>query len=239
MRTALSTENLSSVHGNELKEYKLLMFKIMFYLRLNKVRIFNNYTLLGTSNVQLMSFVTKGDADFPMLSDFFHTSDELQKKQMVMAAATKVISSRLMPEIQRVKDNQIIYFGDTGYNVMVSETIPDNLNWMLLVAKSNRKTVETATLLQGVLTEKNLSTFVGALAVLASDLNPVSAAISTLTTLVAQSVLKIMQNTHDRELGLLLTSFNRAEHYPNGLRNREDVPDATGNMRIDYTIFGY
>lgn len=36
----------------------------MFYLRLNKIRIFNNYRLLGSSDLQLMSFVTMGEADF-------------------------------------------------------------------------------------------------------------------------------------------------------------------------------
>ena len=34
-------------------------------------------------------------------------------------------------------------------------------------------------------------------------------------------------------------SLNRWEHYPNGERNSEGVPDLTGNMLIDYSIFGF
>lgn len=55
----------------------------MFYLRLNKIRIFNNYTLLGPSDLQLMSFVTLGEADFPMLDEFYRTSDAAVKRDLV------------------------------------------------------------------------------------------------------------------------------------------------------------
>lgn len=211
----------------------------MFYLRLNKIRIFNNYTLLGPSNLQLMSFVTMGEADFPMLDEFYRTSDAAVKKELVARAVAKVVSSRIMPQIQRVKDNQIIYFGDTGYNVFVNEAIPQDLNWMLLAIKSNQKMVDNARLASQILTEQNLNTFVGALAVLSGMASPVTAAVSTLTTLVAQSVLKVCANAKDHQLGLLLTSFVRQEHYPNGKRDAQNVPDATGNMRVDYTIFGF
>lgn len=211
----------------------------MFYLRLNKIRIFNNYTLLGPSDLQLMSFVTMGEADFPMLDEFYRTSDAAVKKDLVAQAVTKVISSRIMPQIQRIKDNQVIYFGDTGYNVFVNDTIPQDVNWMLLAIKSNQHLVDNAKLASEILTEQNLTSFVGAVAVLANMANPVTAAVTTITTLVAQSVLKICANAKDHQLGLLLTSFVRQEHYPNGKRDAQDVPDATGNMRIDYTIFGF
>lgn len=211
----------------------------MFYLRLNKLRIYSNGALLGSSEVQLMSFVTLGEADFPMLNEFYRTSDAGQKKQLVAQAVTKVVSSRIMPEIQRVKDNQLIYFGDTGYNVFVADAIPESVNWMLLAVKSNQQMVDNATLLSQILTEKNLTSLVGAIGVLASATNPVTAAVTTLTTLVAESVLKLCTNAKDHQLGLLITSFIRQEHYPYGKRDAQDVPDATGNMKVDYTIFGF
>lgn len=211
----------------------------MFYLRLNKLRIYSNGALLGSSEVQLMSFVTLGEADFPMLNEFYRTSDVGQKKQLVSQAVAKVVSSRIMPEIQRVKDNQLIYFGDTGYNVFVADAIPESVNWMLLAVKSNQQMVDNATLLSQILTEKNLTSLVGAIGVLASATNPVTAAVTTLTTLVAESVLKLCTNAKDHQLGLLITSFIRQEHYPYGKRDAQDVPDATGNMKVDYTIFGF
>ena len=211
----------------------------MFYLRLNKIRIFNNYRLLGTSDLQLMSFVTMGEADFPMLNEFYRTSDAAVKKELIAQAVNKVLSSRIMPQIQRIKDNQVIYFGDTGYNVFVNDTIPQDLNWMLLAIKSNQQMVDNATLAGEILTEQNLTSLVGTIAMLSGMSSPVTAAVSTLTLLVAQSELKICTNTKDHQLGLLLTSFVRQEHYPNGKRDAQDVPDATGNMKVDYTIFGF
>lgn len=211
----------------------------MFYLRLNKIRIFNNYRLLGSSDLQLMSFVTMGEADFPMLNEFYRTSDAAVKKELIAQAVNKVLSSRIMPQIQRIKDNQVIYFGDTGYNVFVNDTIPQDLNWMLLAIKSNQQLVDNATLAGEILTEQNLNSLVATIAMLSGVASPVTAAVSTLTLLVAQSVLKVCTNAKDHQLGLLLTSFVRQEHYPNGKRDAQDVPDATGNMKVDYTIFGF
>lgn len=211
----------------------------MFYLRLNKVRIFNNYRLLGSSDLQLMSFVTMGEADFPMLNEFYRTSDAAVKKELIAQAVNKVLCSRIMPQIQRIKDNQVIYFGDTGYNVFVNDTIPQDLNWMLLAIKSNQQLVDNATLAGEILTEQNLNSLVATIAMLSGVASPVTAAVSTLTLLVAQSVLKVCTNAKDHQLGLLLTSFVRQEHYPNGKRDAQDVPDATGNMKVDYTIFGF
>ncbi len=211
----------------------------MFYLRLNKLRIYSNGTLLGKSDVQLMSFVTLGEADFPMLNDFFHTSDILVKRELISQAVTRVVSSRVMPQIQRVKDHQIIYFGDTGYNVFVASTIPENINWMLLAVKSNQQTLDNVSLLNEILTEHNLTTMIGTIGMLAGTDSPMTAAVSTLTTLVAESILKLCAHTKDKQLGLLLTSFTRQEHYPFGKRDAQNVPDATGNMKVDYTIFGF
>lgn len=211
----------------------------MFYLRLNKLRIYSNGALLDMTVVQLMSFVTLGETDFPMLNNFYRTSDANQKRELVTQAVSRVVSSRVMPEIQRVKDNQLIFFGDIGYNVFLADAIPENLNWMLLAVKSSQQLIDNSALLAQILTESNLNTLVDTIGMLASAASPVTAAVSTLTTMVAQSVLKFCANTHDRQLGMLLTSFTRQEHYPFGERDAQDVPDATGNMKVDYTIFGF
>jgi hypothetical protein len=42
-------------------------------------------------------------------------------------------------------------------------------------------------------------------------------------------------NNREGFLGL----FNRAEHYPHGTRDKQDTYDTTGNMMVDYTLFGY
>ena len=211
----------------------------MFYLRLNKLRIYSNGAFLGSSEIQLMSFVTLGEADFPMLSDFYRTSNAAVKRELVAQAVSRVVSSRIMPEIHHVKDNQIIYFGDTGYNVFVTDTIPESVNWMLLAIKTNQQMVDNATLLSQILTEQNITKLVSTLGILAGAASPLTLAVTTLTTLVAETILKLCINAHDRQLGMLLTSFTRQEHYPYGKRDMQNVPDATGNMKVDYTIFGF
>jgi hypothetical protein len=35
------------------------------------------------------------------------------------------------------------------------------------------------------------------------------------------------------------TTLNRAEHYPHGARDRQDTADTTGNILVDYTLFGF
>ena len=100
----------------------------MFYVRINKVKILNNREMLGKGEIQLMSFVTKGKSDFPMLEDFFNTNSSRAKRKFVKQAIEKVISSRILIPIQKFKDNQEIFFGDTGYIVYQSDTIPEDLN---------------------------------------------------------------------------------------------------------------
>jgi hypothetical protein len=39
-------------------------------------------------------------------------------------------------------------------------------------------------------------------------------------------------------VGYFQSSLNRAEHYPHAARDRQNVPDTTGNILVDYTIFG-
>ncbi|MDR1336387.1 MAG: hypothetical protein LBK22_06125 [Tannerella sp.] len=33
--------------------------------------------------------------------------------------------------------------------------------------------------------------------------------------------------------------LNRTEHYPHGTRDPQDVYDSTGNIQLDYTLFGF
>jgi hypothetical protein len=79
-----------------------------------------------------------------------------------------------------------------------------------------------------------LSTSLAALAVT----NPLAVAAVSLTGLVFRLVLKKNLSANRNDLiGYWHETFNRGEHYPHGIRNREDVPDSTQNMLVDYTLF--
>lgn len=211
----------------------------MFYLRINKVKILNNRERLGKAEIQLMSFVTKGESDFPMLHHFFSTNDAETKKEIIKQAIEKVISSRIILPIEKFKDNQQVYFGDTGYIVYKSEVIPKDLNWMFLAIELDGKTRETASLIESILTKDNISTVVKSIETLASITNPVSAAVTELSLFVAKTLTVIFKNNKDDQAGLFLASYIDKVHYPFGKRDKEDVPDMTNNMFIDYTIFSY
>lgn len=211
----------------------------MFYLRINKVKILNNREMLGKGEIQLMSFVTKGESDFPMLRDFFNTNQTVIKRDSVIQAVEKVVSSRIIMPIQKFKDNQEIFFGDSGYIVYRSEKIPEDLNWIFLAIELDQRTRDNAELISQLVTENNITNIVDSIASLANIENPVAYSITKLTTFIAKAITEIFKNDRDDQAGLFLTSFIKKEHYPFGKRDKKNVPDLTSNMLIDYTIFAY
>lgn len=211
----------------------------MFYLRLNKVKILNNRELLGKAELQLMSFVNIGDKSFPLLGEFFNTNDAQRKEQIIAEATKQVLSSRIFLPIQKIKDYQTITFGDTGYVLFKSEKIPDDFNWLLLAVELDDKTRSNAALVEEILTKDNITTVVNSIAALATISNPVAGAGVALTKFVADSLVRIYKNDKDDQIGVFMTSFIREIDYKHGNREGVGVPDATGNIRIDYSILGF
>ena len=150
-----------------------------------------------------------------------------------------MISSRILIPIQKFKDNQEIFFGDTGYIVYQSDTIPEDLNWMFLAIELDQKTRSNAELLSLVLADNTISDVIDSIINIAGVENSLMNAITKLTTFIAKSVTEILKHDRDDQAGLFLTSFIRKEDYPFGKRDKKNVPDLTANMFIDYTIFGY
>jgi flagellar protein FlgJ len=68
---------------------------------------------------------------------------------------------------------------------------------------------------------------------------PLVGEIISVGEVVLQLLRKKLQTNKDDLVGYWQTTLNRQEHYPYGIRNRQDVADTTGNMLIDYTLFGF
>jgi len=211
----------------------------MFYLRLNKIKILNNRELIGKAEVQLISFVTKGESDFPNLKNFFTTNDENIKQEILKEAVKTVLSSRVLTPITHVKDKHQIYFGNSGLIVHKTKEIPNDFSWTLLAIEKDEKTRTNAELLDTIITDKKITTIVNAVSLVASMSNPVIGAITQITSIVANSLIKIYKNKRDQEIGYFITSFIRQKDYPNLVKDKQDAPDTTGNMFVDYSIFGY
>jgi hypothetical protein len=47
--------------------------------------------------------------------------------------------------------------------------------------------------------------------------------------------IKIFNNCE----GYWQMTLNRTEYYPHGVRDRQDTADTTGNILVDYTLFGF
>lgn len=102
----------------------------MFFFRINKLKIFDNKEkrkflgILGKdlAQVKLVSFVsTSIDNDLPDLTAFIATNDEAEKKEILKQSIQNIISKRILTQIENVKDNSELTFGDTGFVLFQSE----------------------------------------------------------------------------------------------------------------------
>ncbi|CAC9976343.1 hypothetical protein [Flavobacterium panici] len=211
----------------------------MFYVRLNKLRIIKNGDIIGKGEIQFMSFINQSNDSLPNLNEFFETNDEDRKKEIIKDSVSRVIQSRILMTIDKVKDKSIITFGDTGYIVYKDEKIPKDFSWQIVAVELDKKTRDNAGLIKSVLTDSNVDTITKGIQALAKGSNPVSGAVVELSKLVVGVILDIAKNKKDDQIGYYLTSFIEKLDYPNGIRDRQDIPDLTGNMFVDYSIFGY
>jgi hypothetical protein len=69
--------------------------------------------------------------------------------------------------------------------------------------------------------------------------NPILTAAIGVGGVVISLLHQKLRANKDDLVGYWQATLNREEHYPHGIRDRQDVSDSTGNIRIDYTLFGF
>ena len=79
----------------------------------------------------------------------------------------------------------------------------------------------------------------GTLSLAASSVNPSYALAVGIGKFVTKMVAERRSKNQDHMIGVLYISLNRLEHYRHGERKRDNVPDLTNNMFVDYSIFGF
>jgi hypothetical protein len=230
----------------------------MFYTRINKIKVFDNREgFLGLFNkraeLRIYSYVTPlprspstaeaGSTNgFSLtLSDLANLPDDAARKQRlveaVQAEADKLAQSNTI-EINGVKDNQILTFGEAGLIIYHSDAIPDALNIQLWVIESDEDIRNFALDADKIL---DSDAFKGLYATVETALvitNPVVSGVIAVGGVVVNLLRQKLRANKDDLIGYWIASLNRAEHYPHGLRNKQDVYDTTGNILVDYTIFG-
>jgi hypothetical protein len=229
----------------------------MFVFRLNKIKIFNNRErkkflgLFGKDHaeVRILSFVTTEFTDLPNLDDLIKSTDPEEQKALISAAVSTVISRRILTTVQNVRDGQIMTFGDTGFTVFFSDPIPSNFDWLLCCIESDEDIRDEAKWASEVLKSEKFGNFskelTSSLKLAAKAVNKASAlanpaylASVAIGRFAVDVLLESGKKNKDDQIGLLYMSLNRPQHYPFGKRDIQDVDDLTGNMKVDYSLFG-
>ncbi len=219
----------------------------VFYFRINKVKIIDNETTKGflglgrdLATVQLWSLIVSGNMDLPNLDELLKTTDPQRKKELVMDIVKAVAATRRLTPIESVKDNQTAFFGDTGYVLYQSKEIPEDFSWQFTAIKLNDRTRDVGAEILGVVNHQEFGSFANSLpALIGGTMNPGYTAAVEVGKFIFSIVGDVLSKKRDQQIGLLYMSLDRVEHYPHGVRNSQDVVDLTGNMYVDYAIFGY
>ena len=209
-----------------------------FVFRLNKLKILNNREW-GPGELKLLSFITGKDVNLPVLDDLQNTTDPEQKKQLIKAVAQSVLSAKVLMQLDNVADGHQATFGDTGYALYTADKIPVSFNWSLMLLEIDEDINNLGKQIDGVINAPEFDGFAAnVLTLAAAATNPAAVAGVAIAKYVFGLVADTMINNKDDQIGLAYQSFNKFEHYPHGERKRDDVPDLSNNVRIDYSIFG-
>lgn len=217
----------------------------MFYFRINKIKIFDNEEKRflwheDAADVRIISFITTGNDDLPNLNEWLKETDEAKKKELLAGIVAKIVAQRILTEVENVKDGQALTFGDTGYVMYQAKSIPLDFNWCLLVVNSKQNLRNLGKQVGNIASTPEFDTFASNLAkVIAGATNPTFLAGVAIAKYVTSTVADVLKQKGDKQLGMLYMSLNRNEHYIHGERKKDDVPDLTGNLLIDYSIFAF
>jgi len=209
-----------------------------FAFRINKLKILNNQEW-GEGEIKLISFVTTGDAPLPVLDQLLHTTDPAAKKQIIQSASQQVLSAKEFVEIDHISDGHAMTFGDAGFALYTADKIPVSFNWTFLAMESDQDINQLGQRIDAIIGSTDFDSFTtNLLTVLTTAVTPQITAGIAIGKFLSRAITKTMIDNEDDQVGVYYMSFNRMEHYPHGERKKDDVPDLSNNLLVDYSIFG-
>lgn len=222
----------------------------MFYARINKIKIFNNQEgflgLFNKAEVKVYGLAGKTESvlkvqdlvnELSLLSEGEKKS-EIEKRltEAIAVEAANMQFIQLLP-IKGVKDNQVLTFGETGIQLYRSKEIPEEISIHVWVVELDEDIRDFALNMQTVTGSNEFKTLSTAVLSALTIANPIITAAISLGAFVFNMILKKQTANKNDLIGYWHTTLNRREHYPYGLRNKEDAIDSTNNMSLDYTLF--
>jgi hypothetical protein len=234
----------------------------MFYARINKIHIFNNHEgflgLFNRAELRIYSYASpslalpKGEGSTPSpsgrageglltVADLIDLDGEERRKKLLEAVLTEAehFAQTHSLEINGVKDNQSLTFDDSGLVLYQNEHIPDTLNSQLWVIESDEDVRKFALDAEKIMESDAFKGLVAAVSTALAVTNPVLTGVIGVGSVVANLLRRKLNVNKDDLVGYWQTTLNREEHYLHGARDRQDVPDSTGNILVDYTLFGF
>ncbi|MDR1675785.1 MAG: hypothetical protein LBR86_04885 [Tannerella sp.] len=235
----------------------------MFYARINKIKVFNNREgflgLFNRAELRIYSHVVgysvgvdPGVPPVPpvpsvpyvpplTLADLIDLDDSARRQKLldaVLSEAGRFAQSHSL-EINGVRDNQTLTFDEAGLVLYQSGTIPDNLHMQVWVIESDEDVRKFALDAEKVMQSDAFRGLVASVGALLAAMNPLLTGAIGVGGVVVSLLLQKLKANRDDLVGYWQATLNRGEHYPHGTRDRQDVYDSTGNIQLDYTLFGF
>jgi hypothetical protein len=176
------------------------------------------------------------------VADLLELPDESSRVQRLLDAVLaggREFTQSCSLSIDGVKDNQSMLFGESGLVIYRSELIPATLDVQIWVIESDEDIRRLALDADEVLDSDAFKGLLTAATAALSLTNPLLTGVIAVGGVTANLIRRKLRSNKDDLVGYWQCSLNRAEHYPHGARDRQDIPDTTGNMLVDYTLFGY
>jgi hypothetical protein len=142
-------------------------------------------------------------------------------------------------EINGVRDNQTLLFGDSGLAIFSSGNIPDGLDIRLWMIESDEDVRSFALEADKVLDSDAFKGLYAAVETTLAVTNPLLSGVIAVGGVAVSLLRQKLRANKDDLVGYWQATLNRAEHYPHGTRDKQDVYDTTGNILVDYTLFGF
>lgn len=192
-----------------------------FTFNLDRIKIIDNREW-GKAELKLMSMIIP-DCPCSSIRDI-----KGQTQSMLM--------NKVMIEVNNIDDNHDLVFGDTGYSLFSSNTIPTSLNWAMFLVESDQEVRKLGKKIDKTVNSLKFRIFAKSLLRLSGAVNPLIPVGAAVAKYFVSSVAEILQLNQDDQVGVVYQSFNKYEHFATN-RSVKGVPDLSGNIKVDYSIF--
>jgi hypothetical protein len=208
-----------------------------FSFRIHRLKIGNNREF-GEGEMKLLSFVTAGDSPPPVLDGLLQTTDPKEKERIIQAASREVLATREFVRVDHIEDGQAMTFGRTGYALYSSPRIPQSFDWTFLVMESDEDINALGNRIDAILSGPEFDGFTkNVLTELSVSPTPQVKAALSIGKFLSRAITGALTRNLDDQVGVYYLSFDRMEDYPDGARHDKNVPDLSGNVRVEYSIF--